>query len=437
MNRCYKALCSFYKYDYYQLRHSHIIQRSTWSIFGAFFSRIVSLIVFFVAAKMLGSAKFGEFSIIYATILLISSSAGLSIGVTATRYVAKYSTTEKEKLGNVLGMLLLISICIGTVVITIVLSASQLISMVILGSNEYAKALSVSSPLVLLMILYNFQIGILYGLNKFKSIAEVGMIAGAIGLVIIYYSSKYMGLVGLLGGLGMYYAVSVILLQVKIYIILKNKNIKWLFKGAKKELSVIYYNSLPATMSSFVGIFALWLTQVIIIKQDGGNAEIGIYNAANLWLMLLVFMPTYVGKVLLPEYVEKTKNNQRKYIKSNIVKVYKAFTLSVGVPALLLSMVSPFAMQIYGNDYSDGWGVMVVLLATAIIMSYQVPLYTYIHSKGAFWIALKFNSIWGIIFVGFTCIMRNGGAMGLANARLVSYLIVTYIMYKWTANNLS
>ena len=81
-----------------------IISGVGWSTVGAVFTYGSTFIVNIIIANIIGKNVFGEYSIIRNTLLTLSSIAKVAAGITATKHIAEYRSTNKEKAGRILGL---------------------------------------------------------------------------------------------------------------------------------------------------------------------------------------------------------------------------------------------------------------------------------------------------------------------------------------------
>jgi len=104
--------------------------------------------------------------------------------------------------------------------------------------------------------------------------------------------------------------------------------------------------------------------------------------------------------------------------------------LSVAVNALFVTpivtlgiLASPWIMASYGGDFVDGWPTLVVVLLTAGLLAVQSPVRQVIAASGRLWMEMFMFVGWAIFFLGMTWLLSSSGALGLAGARAIAYLI--------------
>jgi O-antigen/teichoic acid export membrane protein len=96
---------------------------------------------------------------------------------------------------------------------------------------------------------------------------------------------------------------------------------------------------------------------------------------------------------------------------------------TAAIPCILvLSLVSPWLMSLYGKGFEKSWLVLVISLFTGAIFALQSPLIQLLNARGMVLKVLYSNLLWGIMFAGLTWTFIDMGAIGLVSARLVAYV---------------
>jgi O-antigen/teichoic acid export membrane protein len=58
--------------------------------------------------------------------------------------------------------------------------------------------------------------------------------------------------------------------------------------------------SVPALLSSVAVAPALWLTRLWLVRSDHGYVQAGLYDAAQRWVLVILFLPSAIAPVQLP-----------------------------------------------------------------------------------------------------------------------------------------
>ena len=167
-----------------------------WSLTGSIIARGLGLLSGIVVARVLGKAEFGQLGMIQSTVGMFGVFAGLGLGLTATKHVAEFKTTDPARAGRIIGLSSLVSWGSGTVVTAILFFLSPWLAAHTLAAPELSGLLQLGCLLLLLGGVNGAQTGALAGFEAFKAIARVSLIVGAISLPITIGCVVYLGVRG-------------------------------------------------------------------------------------------------------------------------------------------------------------------------------------------------------------------------------------------------
>jgi O-antigen/teichoic acid export membrane protein len=173
---------------------------------------------------------------------------------------------------------------------------------------------------------------------------------------------------------------------------------------------------------------AMWLSNTMLTSKTNGFNEMAIYNAASQWQNIVLFIPLAISQISLPLF-SNSKHDIKKFVK--LIKYNVLINLVVcSLLAIIFSVFSKFIMQSYGNSFKEGSVILIVLSVTAILISINSVIGQVIAGMGRMWIGLVVNIIWAITFllIAREFIDRGYGAMGLAKAMFIAYLLHTIIV---------
>lgn len=399
------------------------IHGTKWIIIGSAFFNFCILISNILAARILGVEQYGELGIIQSTIGMLSIVAGLGIGVTATKYIAEYKTIDKEKTGNIISLSIIITIISGFILAVSLLFLSPFIASSLLNKQELTTPLQISSGILFFGAVNGAQIGALIGFEAFKKYTITNII---VGFFIIPITIIFITLFGLIGAIVSNIGYIFIGLLINGWFLRHEYHkfgIRINFRKGLRESSIIWKFSVPAIMASLIVSIATWLAYLLLVNQQNGFFEMGLYNAANQWRSVLLFIPGIIGQVSLPllseqyGYRRHTKINQ--FLKQNIILI-----AVVSIPiALLFSLLSNLLMSQYGNSFNEGSLTLIIILITATFLAIETPIGTIITASGRMWLGFYLNVAWAFVLIIASWFLVSYGAIGLALAFLISYII--------------
>lgn len=404
-----------------------IARGAFWSFSGTAMAKFLILLSGILLAHILERKEYGEFGMIRSTINMFVVFGVAGLGVTATKYISEYRDNYIERIPSIYILTNGFSHITGLLVVSMVLVFSTQIA-ISLDSPHLSDEIKIGAILLYFTILIGTQNGVLAGFEDFKSIAVNGFWGAVAESVFLLLGAFFYGVIGAIFGFGTGFIVQYYLNKRTINKIFKKKGIHISSAGIRKEdFKLLYKFSLPAALSSFMTAPAFWITRAFLIKQSGFE-ELAIYEAADQWKVIILFIPTAVGQIVLPilSSISKTKDEFVKVLHVNLLmNIAVTFTLSIFVLFLGRSI-----MSLYGKDYMEG-SVLTILTFSTIFTSVASVVGMSIYSRGKVWVGFTFNLIWSLLFIliSYYLVSIGYGAEGLAIGLFVAYFIHSSCQY--------
>lgn len=392
-----------------------------WSILGTASAKAIVLVAGIICANILGKTSYGELGIVRSTISLFIVFGTAGLGVTATRFIAKYKKEDTQKVESVIGITVLFSLIMAAIITSLVFLFAEKIATNTLNNVELKRSIQFGSIILFATILNGVYNGINTGFENFKNIAINTLCSSIIEAVLIIIGAYYWGVNGAVIGYGIgifslmlfnFIAACKALAQI-------NGELSFL-KIKKNDFSILYKFTIPAALSSFLVAPAYWVVRALLVRfKDYG--ELGIFEAAEQWRIIILFIPSALSYIILPilsSYTDNEKDYKKAMNINILLNVSVAFIL-----AIIISACSNIIMNTYGSDFNNN--IPLILLAfSTVFSSFASVVGSAIVSQGKMWTGLVFNAIWGCLFIGFTYLsLRLGyGAAGVASSLLLSYL---------------
>lgn len=401
-----------------------------WSFTGNALGKVVVLIAGIVCAHILSKEQYGEFGMVRSTInmFVIFGTAGL--GITATKYIAEFKKTQIERVASIYCLTIGFAFVTGVVTTIISYILSDYLATITLKAPHLVNSVRVGALLLFVTIINGAQNGILLGFEDYKS-RSINMLIGSIAeSIFMLIGAYYYGVIGAVLGYGIGYIVIYLL---NFYAIKRNLSIYGISRKdihiEKKDFRLIYKFSAPAALSSILVCPTYWVARTILVRHSGFS-ELAIYEAANYWNALILFIPAAISQIILPILSSIPKDNKTQFWK--VLKVN--FFINVGITVILAvvaSIISPVLMTSYGDGYREHYLVLIILVCSTIFSVASSIVGNSIVSMGKMWLGFIFNLIWACLFICFTWVFLNlgFGAMGLSYALLLAYIIHTIYQF--------
>lgn len=394
-----------------------------WSMSGAACYSGLMFVSTVLVARILGKTGFGELGIIQSTVGMFGVLAGFGLGLTATKYVSEFRSSDPARAGRIIVLSELVAIATGGLMAVSMLVFAPWLAVHAINAPHLAGVLRIGSAILFISALNGAQTGALAGFEAFKAIAHVNIILGAISLPLIVGGAYLGGLKGVAWALVANLCANWLFNHLALRKEARLQNVPLIFTYSGHEAAVLWKFSLPAVLGGLMFGPVNWLCSALLVNQPGGYGEMGIFSAANQWYSMLLFLPGLLGQVVFPILSERLGQNELNQSTKIMVAAMKANALVVLPLVLLLSIASPYLMGLYGDSFKSGWPTLIVVLFTAGLLAVQGPVGQIIAASGKMWTALTMNMGWAIVFLLGTRLLVHNGSYGLASARAFSYII--------------
>lgn len=401
-----------------------------WSFTGNAIAKVIVLVAGIICAHILSQDEYGEFGMVRSTInmFVIFGTAGL--GITATKYIAEFKNTQKDRVGSIYSLTNGFAAITGLITTFLILALSSYLSSVTLKAPHLVNSVRVGALLLFVTVMNGAQNGVLLGFENFKARA-INTLLGSIAEAGFMLLGAYLyGVFGAVLGYGLGYIVLYICNLIAIRKDFSQYGItKEFLRIQKTDLPLLYKFSIPAALSSVLVGPVYWVSRTLLVRFNGFS-ELAIYEAANYWNTIILFMPAAVSQIILPILSSIPKDDKSRFWKVLNLNLY----LNTGIAFLLVlgvTILSPFLMASYGEGYRDSYLVLIVLVCSTIFSVASNVVGNAIVSKGKMWMGLLFNTIWAFLFLFFSWffIKKGMGSIGISCALLLSYFIHTIYQF--------
>jgi O-antigen/teichoic acid export membrane protein len=359
-----------------------------WNLVSTAFLQGSVLLGNIVIARFLGPEIFGTYNIVLSTLLTVSGLAQFATGFTATRYVAQYRSTDKDKVARILLFLSRVSMLSGLLGMVFTLLGANWLAVNIFDRSELADDLMLSAAYVLFSVMSGYLTGAIAGLEGYRSLAWVSPFQGVLHIALCGAGAWIGGATGALVGLTLSSVSRWILLNWTMRREADKQQIPLRGMQGRAEHHLLTRFAIPATLAGLSSVPALWISNVFLVQQDNGYRELGLYGAAFSLRSLVVIFPAIINNVAssLLNHELGTANEVR------YRKLYKANILVTGIIAVagiaFFLLFGHWILGIFGAEFRAGYPVLVMLLLSTAPETLQLAVYQVIQSRGHMWPSL-------------------------------------------------
>lgn len=391
-----------------------------WSFSGTAMGKLCLLVAGILCAHLLKQEVFGELGMIRSTLNIFIVFGASGIGVTATKLISTYRTNDIPRLLRMTRLTFRLAWVMALVLMVFCFVLARPIARHILHAEHLTFELQIASLLLLFSILYGVQNGILTGLEQFKIMARNTFVGSFLEAVLMVAGAYFWGLTGAIVGLGIGLGALFWVNRLSI-----KKHYAQYVVGEMQpthtpnDWSMLLNDCIPATLSALMVTPTFWGIRTILLQHDGYNS-LALFEAADQWKVMMLFIPTAISQMVLPilTSIRQQRQQFRHVLLANI-----AFIVGISsVITLMVLLLGGPIMQLYGKGFSDKMPLVYLALSN-IFSAYSNIIEMSIYSKNKMWQAFVINLFWAIVLLvsAYGLVERGLNATGIALAVLIAY----------------
>jgi O-antigen/teichoic acid export membrane protein len=205
--------------------------------------------------------------------------------------------------------------------------------------------------------------------------------------------------------------------------IFKRESMRFNFKWSKENFKILTNFSFPAYLSGILVMPVTWWSYSQVASKMNGNAQMGLFSAADQWRAVILFVPHAIGIIALPMLSEAVgRLNKRGFVQTVRMNLFSVIFSSVMI-SIGIILGRNIILSFYGNDYLQAGDVILFLTFAAIIQSINAILGQVIAGLGKMWFGVLLNFSWAVAFVVGLSKLFPQVAFGLAQTYLLAYLV--------------
>lgn len=385
--------------------------------------RLAALAQTVLIARALGIVEYGVYGLLFTSIGLVSSVAGLQMGLTATVLVARFRDNEKAKAAAVISHVIRFALLVAVGFCVLSLPFAAELSRWLLRSPDYVVAIMLGCLFIGASLLSGVQDGIAQGFEDFRAVAFARFVSAAVTLVAIYPAALLAGLDGvilaILGGL--------LLKAVILERVIRRHRLAHSLpaRGAGVAFSSMVLDfSLPSMLASLVLGGAIWWGSFLLSRQPAGFESVALVNTGLQWRGPVLLLAASLGSVAVPIFsrlADGTDRQGAQDFKRRMLWLNGAAALAISALIILLS--GPL-LGLYGTEFRAGQTIFAILVATTVPMVVANVHMQELVGAGLLWRQLALHVPMVLVLaIGFALLIPHFAGLGYAIAVAAASLV--------------
>jgi O-antigen/teichoic acid export membrane protein len=401
-----------------------------WNVTGAILNNGANFLTNIAIANLIGREVFGQYGMIQSTLTSFVGIAQAAAGITATKYLAEFRSSNKERAGRILGLCAATTFATGALATLLVLFSAPWLASTTLKASFLARPLQIASAAVFFTVVNGYQMGALAGLESYREWAFANGLQGPIQFAICSLLAWRWGLQGAVTGLLATSAMRWLILHVALKREANRQGILLRYSGLSQERAILFRFALPAALSSLTAAPAIWLGNTFLVRQAGGYSQLALFSAALNLKNVVMFLPLLVNNVgmsLLNN--QRGENNHLRYRKVFRANIFLTASAASG-GALFVGVFGKYLLRLYGKTFLEGQHILTLLLSVAVIEATAMAFFQVIYSEEKMWLSflgiMLPRDIALILFAHMFVPLY--GAFGLGLAYMVAWILCSTII---------
>lgn len=351
-----------------------------WATLGAATARGGQALGMMAAARVLGPEDFGRLGLIYATAFTAVMILGNGLVASIVRFVARDRHHDPIAVGRIVAAARVFGLLACAAIAGLAAAAAPAAG-TLLGDRLTAAVVVLAVLYTALSLLTELEAAILTAYEDFRARALLGALGGAVaglGVVVGAVQAGLSGaLVGLVAGAVMGLASHLAATSAR----LRRGRVRVLQTPRRAELLALGGGVLAVSTADLVMTGVSWLALVLLARTPGGLEEVAIFSVARQWLVLASFLPLMLIRAGLPAQAELAGRDATAALRFCQRQARNVVAMTAPA-ALLIALLSPWLMPLYGPGYTHGWPALAVLMLVITVQSPAGVLQAHLLNRG-------------------------------------------------------
>jgi O-antigen/teichoic acid export membrane protein len=270
--------------------------------------RVAAVIQTVLLSRLLGIHDYGIYGMLFATLGLVTSIAGLQAGLTATVFISRYLATDPSKVAGVIRMVERFGLLSGVLLTLALIPFYRPIAHHLLHQNGYEFVVLVAILFVALTIVSGIQDGIAQGFEAFRYLARLKLVLAIAGLVLIIPAARIDGIDGVFLVLLAVIVAKLVLLALKVRSLKRDYAIPRQASRVSFRQIMVHFALPSMSVSLFFG-WAMWSGLYLTSRSVAGFAAVAVINVGLQWRGPAQLFTASLSNVAVPYFSRHLGSN--------------------------------------------------------------------------------------------------------------------------------
>lgn len=407
---------------------SKLVGFTSYALIGMILVNSIGMVNSIIVARLFNDpALLGKLFIIQNIQAVVAGLVLLSIPIALITFIAKNKINNKHKLEKILSNGLTLLIVLSAIGALLYYISSSIIATKLYNDASLGLLMKINSLNIVFLTFSTFCGGLLQGFKKIKELALYNIINSLISIPLLYIFISKMSLLGSIIAFTISSFVSLIIVTIMVFKILKTEEIQiGIYFGMQETYDTLLF-SLPIFISSFIYTPTKWFIATLLSNATG-LSQVGYFKIGTNLQALFLNIPSAIGVPLLPMISEiyVTNPNKIPIIISRLLRLNILITL----PFILTSgiTIKYLILFFYGARYEEAWMFSYIVLISLLFISMSPITMNIFLGIGKTWIILYLDILSTFIYIIFSYYLINiYGIVGIGFADIISNIILSVV----------
>jgi O-antigen/teichoic acid export membrane protein len=306
---------------------------------------------------------------------------------------------------------------------SIIIASSTDFATCLLGSAHLSSHLQAGTLLLVINGINGVQLGALAGFEAFRALAVVNLWAGVLSFPLVILGANLAGSYGAVWGVIATAGVNCALCHRALAHVMSKNGVRAGFSGCRTEISKLWSFSLPSFITMSLAGPVMWLGNAMLVHESGGYSEMGIFNAANQWGAVILFIPYTLSQPTLAILSNHGGSGDKEGFRNCLLHSIVLTSVSCLTVGLIVAITGTLIMRAYGMGFSAGVPVLLTSVGAAVLAAPQIPILHAMTATGRVWQNVAIHLAWAATFLIVASMTHGFGAKGLALNYVIAYLV--------------